>query len=297
MKRYIAGLACVATAVLSAPALASTAHAQAPGAATARPQAADPVGALKKQFRNGRGVKYADVTKVQSSIGSQVFASREGSLQFGAVGIKASDQTGKLRLKASDIEAIVGDSDDEESKGLRGLAKPERVVRIGNVSYIFGGYFGEYLPEDKTWLRLPGANLGLIGTLSQPISPAEPATLQALLTHATTKRPGLYAGKITEGELYKISPWYRATTMIKPSAKTAKSVLNWKLFVGSDQLAQRLTTTYANGDSTVTFDTRYTGWGSPVTVKAPPADQIAKPGDLGKGADTSTTPIPLLGGN
>ncbi|GAA3137357.1 hypothetical protein [Streptosporangium carneum] len=287
MKRYIAGLACAATAVLGVPALASTAHAQA---------AADPVAALKKQLRSGHGVKYSDITKVQSADIRQVLGDRQGTLQFGASGISASDQTTKLRIKASDIEALVGDSEDEKAKGLRGLAKPERVVRIGNTTYISGGFFGEYLPEGKTWLRLPGANLGILGTTGQPINPAEPATLKALLAHAVTKRPGSYSGKITQGELYKVSPWYRATAIYKPSGKAAKSVLNWKLFVGGDQLPQRLTTTYSRGgrDNIVTIDTRYSGWGSPVSVKAPPADQVAKPNELGEGADTSTMPIPLL---
>ncbi|MEV4375798.1 hypothetical protein [Streptosporangium sp. NPDC049644] len=288
MKRYIAGLACAATAVLSVPALASTAHAQ----------AADPISALKGQFKNGRGVSYVDTTKLSNSYTRMVMAQREGVLQFGASGISASDQTTKLRIKASDIAAVSEDLSEEDAKVLAGLAKPERVIRIKNTSYVSGGIFGQFLPEDKKWLKMPGV-LGNNGRVTQLVNPAEPATLKALLSHATVKRPTAYAGKITFGELYKVSPWFRAGLFIPPNAKQAKTVVQWKLTLGSDQLARSLSTTYpgsalgANGMN-VTVETRYTGWGSKVTVKAPPADQIAKPNELDKGVDTDA-PIPLLG--
>jgi hypothetical protein len=46
--------------------------------------------------------------------------------------------------------------------------------------------------------------------------------------------------------------------------------------------------------STLTVDSRYTGWGSKVTVKAPPADQVAELSELGEGAEDATKSIPLL---
>lgn len=290
MKRYIAGLACAATAVLSVPVVsASTAHAQ----------AADPVTALKSQFRSGHGVKFLDVTKMRGYGSGAVLAQREGVFRFGTSGIAASDQTAKLRIKASDLEAMSEGAGENERKGMAGLAKPERVIRIGNVSYVSGGVFGEFLPADKTWIRFPNVTLGATGTLSQLINITKPATLKALLAHAT-QRAGVYRGKITFGELYKVSPWFRAAAMLPPSGKHAKTVLDWKLFVGADRLPRRLTTTYstggaATGGMSMTVETRYVGWGSKVTVKAPPADEVAKLSELEDGADTSTTPIPLLG--
>ncbi|MER5647072.1 hypothetical protein [Streptosporangium sp. NPDC002524] len=291
MKRYIAGLACAATAVLGVPALASTAHAQ----------AADPISALKKQFKNGRGVTYVDTTKGRASYGSAVVAQRKGVLQFGASGIGASDQTTKLRIKASDIAAISEQASEEEAKLLAGLAKPERVIRVKNTSYISGGIFGQFLPEDKTWMKLPVGNLGNTGRLSQLVNPAEPATLKALLARATVKRPTAYSGKITFGELYKVSPWFRAGIFVPPTAKQSKTVVQWKLVLGSDLLARSLTTSYPASalstapGMTISVETRYTGWGSKVTVKAPPADQVAKPEDLEEGVDVNA-PIPLLSG-
>ncbi|GAA2891647.1 hypothetical protein GCM10010517_56020 [Streptosporangium fragile] len=292
MKRHIVGLACAATAVLGATALAPTAHASA--------QAADPVTALKKQISNGRGVTFVDTTKVTTSYDSGVFAQRRGSMQPGASGIKASDQTTKLRITASDVKALSEGMDEEDAKLMAGLAKPERVVRIKDVSYISGGIFGQLLPEGKTWLQLPGGSLGNTGRLSQLVNVAEPATLKALLAHAVVKRPTAYAGKITFGELYKVSPWFRAGFLTTPTGKQAKTVVDWKLYLGADGLAKRLTTTYPGTplgakDTTLTVDTRYSGWGSEVTVKAPPADQVATQKDLQEDVDPNM-PVPLLGG-
>ncbi|MBB2909562.1 hypothetical protein FHS43_000808 [Streptosporangium becharense] len=291
MKRHIAGLACAATAVLSATAFAPAAHASA--------QAADPITALNKQLTAGHGVRFVDTTKMQGTQGGMVLAKRTGTFQFGASGISASDQTTKLRIKASDL-APLGTGDEEADKMIAGLAKPERVIRVRNTSYISGGLFGEFMPEGKTWLQYPGVTLGVNGQVGQLVNVAEPATLRALLARATVKRPTSYAGKITFGELYRVSPWFRASLMQKPSGKAAKTSVNWKLSVGADQLSTRLVTSYPAaglgmpGSETLTVDTRYSGWGSKVTITAPPADQIAKPGELGDGVDTEN-PIPLLG--
>ncbi|WP_433251826.1 hypothetical protein ACQPYK_06700 [Streptosporangium sp. CA-135522] len=290
MKRYIAGLACVATAVLSAPALASTAHAQ----------AVDPITALKSQFSNGRGVSFVDTTKIQGPQGNAIIAQRKGAFQFGASGVNASDQTAKLRFKESDFEGAFGDGegDEESRKMIAGLTKPERVIRIKNTTYISGGILGEYLPSDKTWVRVPAGMLGMTGPLSQSVNVAEPATLKALLAHAT-KRGGVYSGKITFGELSKVSPWFRASMAGASTARTAKRVVTWKLYLGSDQLAERLTTTFSMGSgdeaTPMTVDTRYTGWGARITVKAPPAEEVAEMKDLGEEAEEATS-IPLLGG-
>ncbi|GAA4226231.1 hypothetical protein FHR32_004025 [Streptosporangium album] len=291
MKRHIAGLACAATAVLSVSTFASAAHAQ----------AADPVTALKGEFTSGRGVSFAETTKIHSSGGNAVVAQRKGVFQFGTSGISASDQTGKLRIKQSDLGGALEESDGEEddtfSKMLAGMAKPERVIRIKNTSYVSGGMLGEFIPAEKTWVRLPMPMMGMVGSVSQYVNAAEPATLKALLAHATTKRAGLYGGKITFGELDKVSPWFRASMPGRGSGKAAKTVVSWKLFLGADRLATRLTTTYAMpgmSGSTMTVDTRYTGWGSKVTVKAPAAEEVAELKELQEGGEEATS-IPLLG--
>ncbi|SNT04609.1 hypothetical protein SAMN05216276_1022112 [Streptosporangium subroseum] len=273
LKRHIAGLACAAMTVLSVPALASTATAQ----------ASDPISALRSQFKTGLGVKTVDTTKVRGIAGNAVVAKRTGVFQFGTSGIRASDHTAQLRIKPSDLglsEESTTDEDSQLTKLFTGMTKPERVVRIKNATYISGGMFGEFLPADKTWLRFD-TTAGATGSLSQLVNVAEPSTLKALLAHTTVKRAGTYAGKITLGELHKVSPWFRVSLGTPLDRKNAKVSLSWKLYLGADKLAKRLTTSYPAGSKdAVTVDTSYTGWGSKVTVAAPPADQVAKLSEL-----------------
>ncbi|WP_433372927.1 hypothetical protein [Streptosporangium sp. CA-115845] len=293
MKRYIAGLACAATAVLGAPVLASTAHAQ----------AADPITALKGQLKNGQGVTYVDTMKTQGVPKNTIAGHRKGELQFSTSGISASDHTTELRFEEGALEFSTreedGDATEEQkklSKLFAGLAEPERVVRVNKKAYLSGGAFGQFLPQDKPWLGYPGDTLGVTGSLGQLVNAAEPSTLKALLANATVKKPAAYAGKITFGELQKVSPWFRASgDGRKLSGEQAKVAINWKLFLNADRLPARLATSYTEFSSgpTWTVDTRYTNWGSKVTIDAPPADQVATTRELQAGFEADT-PIPLL---
>ncbi|MEU4536329.1 hypothetical protein AB0G15_15835 [Streptosporangium sp. NPDC023825] len=300
MKRYIAGLACAATAALSVPALASTAHAQ----------AADPVSALRSQLKSGNGVAFVDTVKIRSGKKSTLLADRKGELQLGPSGVEASDHTTQLRVEGDLFafgteENTFGPKDDdaeEKSEAQKdldrlfaGMAEPERVVRVKKKAYIWGGAFGQFLPADRPWLAYPKDTFGLTGSLGQFVNPAEPATLKALLARATVKRPTAYSGKITFGELNKVSPWFRARQEIPLSKQQAKLTVSWRLFLNADRLPVRLTTSsldFTDGPTT-TIDTRYSGWGSKVTIEAPPADQISTVKELNE-RFAADTPIPLL---
>ncbi|GAA4179077.1 hypothetical protein GCM10022252_00030 [Streptosporangium oxazolinicum] len=298
MKRYIAGLACAATAVLGVPALASTAHAQ----------AADPISALKKQLKSGYGVTYVDTIKTKRAGKSTVVGKRTGELQFDASGVIASDHTTQLRLDEDLFEFTTesapgtGQDDGEKTEEERdldrlfaGLAEPERIVRVKKKAYSQGGAFSRFLPADKPWLEYPKDTLGLTGSMGQPVNVAEPATLKALLARATVKRPTAYSGKITFGELYKVSPWFRAAREEASLDRQTDLVINWRLFLNADRLPVRLATSYAafEGDLVSTVDTSYSGWGSKVTIDAPPADQISTLKEV-EARFEADTPIPLL---
>ncbi|MFF5108888.1 hypothetical protein [Streptosporangium sp. NPDC000509] len=296
MKRYIAGLACAATAMLGVPALASTAHAQ----------AADPVSALKKQFKSGHGVAYVDTIKRKVAGKSTVFGKRKGEFQFNASGITASDHTTEVRFTEEDLGLGTGSGDsngektaDEErfEKLLAGLAEPERVVRVNKKAYVGGGAFGQFLPRDKPWLGSPEDTLGLTGSMGQFVNIAEPATLKALLARATVKRSNAYAGQITSGELQKVSPWFRVTQGRKLTGQETKVKISWKLFLNANRLPVRLATSYTTFKNGPTFmvDTSYSAWGSEVAITAPPADQVATMKELDAGF-LADTPIPLIAG-
>ncbi|GAA2891655.1 hypothetical protein GCM10010517_56030 [Streptosporangium fragile] len=303
MRRMIAILAGATAAALIAP-LPATAHASA--------QAPDPLTALKKKISSGHGVAFVDTIKMRHSGESTVLGKRDGELQFDATGVSASDHTTKLRFDRDDLDLLLsslqsgtGDWTEREiepkktqeeeklDRLLDGLADPERIVRVKNTAYMYGGVFGPFLPTGKPWLRIPEDSTGIAGAMGQYINPAEPTTLKALLANATVKRPTVYSGKITFGELHKVSPWFRAAAGKTLHGSLAKTTLNWKLYLGADRLPKRLTTWQGTSEASQTVDTSYSGWGSEVAIAAPPADQVATMKELADGI-VADIPVPLV---
>jgi hypothetical protein len=262
VKRVIAGIAAamVTMSVAATPVQAAT---------------ADPVKALKSRFVAGKGVKFTDVATLVEFTGNTTFLKRTGSFQFGRAGIVASDVTAKLTT--SEISAI-------PSNLSWSLNRPERTIRIGTTSYYSGGPWAP--PKGKTWIKHPhGMSAGFSGWYGQLVNVAEPATLKTLITKG--KRTGrTYSGTISFGALEKISPWMRNVSLTRlGSDKTA--VLRFRLTLGADRLPQRLVTVYPGSthvsaavgeDRRLSVETRYTGWGSRVTVKAPPAGKVENMG-------------------
>jgi len=267
MKHMLTGLALASAAVLVA---ATPAQGAAPK---------NPVAAVKKTYLAGKGVKFAERTTFISGRSRQVFVRRTGALQFSRSGIAASDITGKLNINADDL----GSSDDEDAALFRAFAKPERTIRVGTTAYSSGNIWAELLPEGKTWFKAPnGTTGGFTGTYGQPLNVAELATLKTLLKDAKPATGG-YAGKITVGELRKVSPRFRASAPgARTTAKVQKIKIGYRLSVNANGLPTRVVTTFplslfspgSKASETATVDTRYTGWGGKVAIKAPPADQV-----------------------
>ncbi|MFD1542350.1 hypothetical protein [Nonomuraea guangzhouensis] len=270
MKRIIAGLA-----------LASAATLITAGPALAAPAAKDPVAAVKKQFVAGKGVKFSETTKAIQGPMRGIVIRRSGSYQFSNTGVAASDITGKFNVKGLPAESV--DADSDEAKFLKALSTPERTIRVGKTSYMSGGIWGEVLPEGKTWFKVPNAPFsGLTGVYGQPLDLTEAATLKTLFKGAKAANGG-YAGKITVGDLRRVSPTFRGNLLLgTPSSKTAKVAISWKLTVDAKGLPSRLVTTFpmtalsssASKKESLSIETVYSGWGSAVKITAPPADQV-----------------------
>ncbi|MEU0516749.1 hypothetical protein [Streptosporangium sp. NPDC006007] len=292
MRRMIAALTGATVAALVTPALLTAAPAAAQSARSAPQSAqADPVSALKRQFRVHRGVRLAENTKLIGEGRKQrmIFTRRNGVLEFDRKGVAASDLTSTFNLPGGDSE-------------LKGVFVPFRTVTVKGVSYTSGGMFGDSMPEGKKWLRDSDDMVALGSPAQQLLNPLEPATLKAALAHTTARRPGgtwdgtrtvVHSGTITLGELYKVSPAFRSALGVKLSAKSAKVPVTWQLYIGSDQLVRRAVSSYTQSlrgltsvDLTYLNDSRYTGWGTRSSIKAPPADQVADFDDLkvGEGA-------------
>lgn len=225
-----------------------------------------------------------------------LFLRRTGTFEFSKSGLAASDITGKFNILASDIP-------EDAPEELKAMFSPERTIRVGTTSYLSGGLFSTMLPEDKTWLKMPkGPTGGLTGIYGQPVNLVEQATYKTLLKSGKPGK-GAYTGSITFGELYKVSPWLRASIFDKPKAKALKSVLTWKLQLDGKGLPARLVTTFpvsalgmtGSKGTTLTVDTRYTGWGAKVDIKAPAADEVSS--KLKDGTDELPDGIPLPDGS
>ncbi|MEU4546439.1 hypothetical protein [Nonomuraea dietziae] len=155
----------------------------------------------------------------------------------------------------------------------------ERVITVGKVSYGKGGLFAERGPKGKPWLRIDKwLPVGLSGAFSQPVNATEPETLKALLS--VGKRSGrTYTGTVTFRQLWKISPWARASLVREENDE----LIRYTLTLGSDNLPRKLVTTYLTeghwlgkgtaGDE-VHNETVYKGWGGRHTITPPPASQV-----------------------
>lgn len=242
----------------------------------------DPGAAVKKQLVSGRGVKFVERVAVFDGRRPTILLRRSGTIQFSGSGMAASDLTGTFTTKAGALGILTG---PDASKA---LATPERSITVGKTIYLSGLIWDTIKPENETWYEtsrpwqggtpyvLHGGFAGLYG---QPVNvSSEPSTLKTLLKNAS-RIPGGYTGKITLGALSAISPSFRARLFgERPSSEASKSVINWKLTVNAKGLPTRLVSTMPatpllsmglGTKATVSFETRYTGWGTKVSITAP----------------------------
>jgi hypothetical protein len=285
MKRIITGLALASAAALIT---ASPAQAAAPK---------NPVAAVKKQFVAGKGVKFIDRVTVAQGRMREILLRRTGTLQFGASGVVASDVSGKFNIKASDL------GEAAETELGKAMTTPERSITVGKSVYLSGGIWGNVMPEGKTWLKVPPAlSGGVTGIYGQPLNIiGEPATLKTLLKGAKPAAGG-YTGKITIGALEKVSPSFRGGLLGQQlRGKALKAVISWKLSVDGKGLPQRLVAAIPMSalDSesprgfSLSIDTRFSGWGSKVSITAPSADEVADEPKSGEELPTTLKEIPL----
>lgn len=250
MKRIVAGLALASSAafVTAAPAQAAP---------------ADPVKALKKQYVTGHGVRISESARTAAGSTGAVSITTNGTIGFGKSGIVAMDlRTGVKGAGTS-------------------LGAPPRMVTVGNYTYAKGGLFSDELPDGKKWVRYPNQTGGRAG--SQPLDIFRPKVLKALVTGAKSFKGGSYRGTVTFGRLGKL---YGE----KVDKRLGKVAISYVLDVNSKGLVTRVRSEYKLdfgilGKTTSAVNTRYTGWGSKVTIKAPPADEVIAVSELSTESD------------
>ncbi|WP_344862901.1 hypothetical protein [Planomonospora alba] len=226
-------------------------------AAAAPAQAApkDPVRALKGKLTSGHGVRFTETTTLSGDDTIKI-QSRKGIFQFDARGVAASDITATP------------------------VGRPrERTISVGKVSYTSGGMWEDRLPEGKSWLKGNALLGGGSGFYGQVINPVEPKTLAALVKKGRLSGSTL-TGKITFKELAKASRWFDASVPLRMHNGTKVS---YTLTLTPAGLVSRVKSSYAATGvfdktefegKTITIDSRFTGWGTRVSVKAPPSEKV-----------------------
>ncbi|MFB9678075.1 hypothetical protein [Streptosporangium vulgare] len=286
MKRFIAGLVGAATAVVALPASSAIAPAQ---AATVSFAVVDPVNALKQQFRAGRGVRLTETVRLDWKKNTTTVR-RKGTLQFGPSGVVAADVVRRAtssRPVGKDIPVYV-----------------QHMINVDGKHYHCDVIPADtHLPAGKSWVRASvDRPLQKWGTVfgDQEINVFEPATLALLLRASTHRLPDQggtqYRGTITPAELRTASRSFRETTSFGLDGKEKPGKITWRLWVNNKGLVTRLVTRDAFTDLIDDYasDTRYTDWGSKVTVTAPPADQVIDEDDVDYSTTRQTPPNAVI---
>lgn len=160
---------------------------------------------------------------------------------------------------------------------------------VGDVTYGSGGVWSEMLPAGKTWARSSSLRLKPYQLSEQSVDIFEPATLHRVLTTRRTATPGQivhgvpttrYSGVVTTKSLCAVSLACR-----EAFGKSDVRISWWIWLNGRGQIARLITKWVRPKDSIggvlgggAEANTYYSGWGSRVVVKIPPADQVAKVG-------------------
>lgn len=203
----------------------------------------DPVSALKAKLAPGHGVRFTDSVTWS-----------DGTDEVGARDNKGAFQFDKKGVAAYDISMKQGDDQD-------------RVISIGKTGYFSGTRLVRYLPKGKIWLKRAGG--AIPDSWAQFLNPAEPESLAALVKNGKSKGNSV-TGSITLKQLKSVSAWVAAAKIEKEYDDLKISYTLTLSSVGLVSRAQSSYTLSEDGElNMVTVDSRYTGWGGKVSIKAP----------------------------
>ncbi len=269
MKRIIAGLA------LGASTLVTVAPAQA--------APINPVESVKKQLSPGHGVRISMTSRSFTDGKPNVVTRVTGSLAFGRSGVVASD----LSLRYTS-----GKGAKKSDKDFIASLHSSRTIAIGEQAYTQGGIHFTNLPEGKRWVRSSARH---VSDLSPLIDVFDAELLKKLVADAKQVN-GDYRGTITIKDLAR-------SRGQKVDDRAGKVKVGYLLDIDSKGLVSRTVSDYTVnygvlGSSRNHTETRFTGWGAKVKIKAPPESQWIDAKDLADAPqDPANNPIDLLGQN
>ncbi|MFF5246114.1 hypothetical protein ACFY3V_17680 [Streptosporangium sp. NPDC000095] len=270
-------------------------------AAAAQAGAPDPVRALKQHLRDEHGVRISETNRFFYGEKSTVSGSGiliRGRLQLSPSGPVAADFTWW------DLSRPKKGTPSKKSD-------PYRVIRVGKTTYDDATRYPGPVPDGKKWVRFPDEHRGRMnrdmarGASLQPIDVYDPSMMRAVLKRSASKAVSggfLYRGTVSYQELRRISKSPPvAWTSGKRIGKKSKGKVSWRLWTGRDGLPKRLVTADSAGAGKAPLvkrsDTRYTDWGCPLVIAAPPADEVISEKDLREYARRQNASAPTDSGN
>ncbi|MEU1386410.1 MULTISPECIES: hypothetical protein [unclassified Nonomuraea] len=206
--------------------------------------AVDPVTALKRQFAPGHGVTISETARIESKRPRDDEVTRmAGSVEFGASGPVAADV----------VFRTIGKDDSRQ-----------RWISVGGKVYVQAADLADVLPMGRTWVLMEHLK-GKVITSAQPVDVLAPRTVKALVSHAGLK-DGLRQGTLT---------------LAQARGAGAYEGFHYRLGLNAQALPDRVVTgqNLTPGSRSV-VETRLSGWGAKVGVKAPPVDEIITYKDL-----------------
>ncbi|SDK44601.1 hypothetical protein [Nonomuraea jiangxiensis] len=227
------------------------------GPAQAAPQE-DPVRAFKATLVAGHGVRFTETATVVDGTEERKQTSR-GTFRFDSKGVAAFD-----------ITATTIDSQRRRTIGIQ----REWITYVA-----FGDPSGPPV-EGKNYHDMPSG--GLSDSYGQVLNPAEPTTLAALLRNGKRSNDTV-TGTITFGAIGDHSRWFRSSA---PTTDKVHTVVSYTLTLTPAGLVSRLQSAYRTKERwdaesrrlesrLIAVDTRYSGWGGKVSVKAPDPRTVA----------------------
>ncbi|WP_113701790.1 hypothetical protein [Nonomuraea lactucae] len=221
-------------------------------AAPAQGAPKDPVSALKAKLVPGHGVRFTEKVTWSNGTDEREAQDRKGVFQFDRKGVAAFD----IKIHWND---------DDYGR--------QRVVGIGKNTYHSGGVLPAALPEGKSWYKVE--RYGLPDSYGQILNPAEPKTLAALIKHGKSAKSSI-TGTITFKDLRRASMWWAGA---KAPSSFDDTKVSYTLTLTSAGLVSRVQSSYtateAGRSAMIAVDSRYSGWGAKVSVKAPDPAKVA----------------------
>ncbi|SDM00263.1 hypothetical protein SAMN05421869_13445 [Nonomuraea jiangxiensis] len=221
---------------------------------------------------------------------------QDGTLQLGRNGIAAVGLTRRVAFDRENLPLAKEHAAEGDlvAKSLVTQTRPHRWVNTNGWFYDTARLWTAGLPGGKTWARRAKGTPAVTAFRDQVINIFEIRTLKTLIANADERKFGLpnpagktpamrktgwYAGSITFGELYKLSPTFRAVAGKRPDASFTHRVVIWRIIFDANGLPFQFGSGWSVKDRQKNADgggatIKVVSWGPATTIARPKPAQV-----------------------